>query len=44
MFVPVVDGNDGRQAVFVIDKDKHGVITRKKLYGVMYVPLTDAYE
>jgi len=44
MFVPVVEDDNGRQAVFVIDKDKHGVITRKRLYAVMYVPLTDADE
>jgi protein-L-isoaspartate(D-aspartate) O-methyltransferase len=43
MFVPVADSTGG-QAVWVIDKDKHGVVTRKRLYGVMYVPLTDAYE
>lgn len=41
MFVPVVESN-GQQAIFVVDKDKHGNITRKRLYGVRYVPLTDA--
>jgi len=43
MFVPVAE-SDGRQAVFLIDKDEHGAVTRKRLYGVSYVPLTEAPE
>lgn len=30
------------QHIYVIDKDKEGNVTRKKEYGVRYVPLTDA--
>ncbi|KZV67822.1 Pcmt1-prov protein [Peniophora sp. CONT] len=40
MFIPV--GPDGgSQAVFQVDKDDEGNVTEKKLFGVMYVPLTD---
>lgn len=44
MFIPVAEGGTiyGGQAVWQIDKDGEGNISRKRLYGVMYVPLTDA--
>lgn len=38
MFIPV--GTD-QQAIWQVDKDKEGIVTKKKLFGVMYVPLTD---
>ncbi|KAF2399906.1 protein-L-isoaspartate O-methyltransferase [Trichodelitschia bisporula] len=41
MFVPVEE-QDGMQYVFVVDKDKDGGVRRERLYGVQYVPLTDA--
>jgi len=43
MFIPVEDegGRDG-QHIWVVDKDAEGNITKEKLYGVRYVPLTDA--
>ena len=40
MFVPVDEG--GRQHIWVVDKAEDGSVERKKLYGVQYVPLTDA--
>lgn len=40
MFVPIEEG--WSQHIYVIDKDKDGTVTKKKLYGVQYVPLTDA--
>lgn len=44
MFIPVSEGGslNGGQAVWQVDKDAEGRVTRKRLYGVMYVPLTDA--
>lgn len=30
------------QHIYVVDKDENGDVTKKKLYGVSYVPLTDA--
>ncbi|KAF8424117.1 protein-L-isoaspartate O-methyltransferase [Tirmania nivea] len=44
MFIPVAEGGSmhGGQAVWQIDKDEKGKVTKKRLYGVMYVPLTDA--
>lgn len=40
LFVPVAEGL--LQHIYVIDKDENGQVERKKLYGVQYVPLTDA--
>ncbi|KAF1938067.1 protein-L-isoaspartate O-methyltransferase [Clathrospora elynae] len=42
LFVPVVEG--GRQHIYVVDKKEDGSLERKKLFGVQYVPLTDAPE
>ncbi|KAF9934713.1 hypothetical protein FBU30_000571 [Linnemannia zychae] len=39
MFIPV--GNEGGQAIYVVDKDKDGNITQKPTMNVWYVPLTD---
>ncbi|WOO85844.1 Protein-L-isoaspartate(D-aspartate) O-methyltransferase [Vanrija pseudolonga] len=38
MFIPV---GVGHQDIWQVDKDEHGAVTRTKLFGVMYVPLTD---
>ena len=40
MFIPVEEGYG--QNIWVIDKKEDGGIERKKLFGVRYVPLTDA--
>ncbi|KAL6876859.1 protein-L-isoaspartate O-methyltransferase [Trichoderma novae-zelandiae] len=43
MFIPVDDDSTGcEQSVWRIEKDEDGNVTRKKLFGVRYVPLTDA--
>lgn len=45
IFIPVEDqegGGRGQQHIWVIDKDDQGKVERKKMYGVAYVPLTDA--
>jgi len=43
MFIPVDDGADGwEQHVWLVDKDEKGEVRKKKLFGVRYVPLTDA--
>ncbi len=43
MFIPVNDDVDGSsQHVWRIEKNKDGKISKKKLFGVRYVPLTDA--
>jgi len=40
MFIPV--GPDGGlQDVWNVDKDEKGTVTKKRLFGVRYVPLTD---
>ncbi|BGP39788.1 hypothetical protein JCM10450v2_003759 [Rhodotorula kratochvilovae] len=39
MFIPVGTHD---QAIFQVDKDADGRVTKKMLYGVRYVPLTDA--
>ncbi|KAL2115201.1 hypothetical protein VTJ04DRAFT_10864 [Mycothermus thermophilus] len=42
MFIPVDDDTGGwSQHVWCIDKDGNGEVSRKKLFGVRYVPLTD---
>lgn len=40
LFVPVAEG--GLQHIYVVDKKEDGTIERRKLFGVQYVPLTDA--
>lgn len=40
MFVPVEEGY--MQHIYVVDKKEDGSVEKKKLYGVQYVPLTDA--
>ncbi|KAK4098502.1 protein-L-isoaspartate O-methyltransferase [Parathielavia hyrcaniae] len=49
MFIPVDDPDDeedgggwGGQHIWCVDKDEKGVVTRRKTFGVRYVPLTDA--
>ncbi|KXJ89263.1 S-adenosyl-L-methionine-dependent methyltransferase [Microdochium bolleyi] len=42
LFIPVEDEGSGDQYIWTVDKDEKGVITKRKLYGVRYVPLTDA--
>lgn len=42
LFVPVVEQSDGQQYIFVIDKNVDGSVEKKKMFGVRYVPLTDA--
>ncbi|KAK0624327.1 protein-L-isoaspartate O-methyltransferase [Immersiella caudata] len=43
MFIPVDDEEGGRgQHVWCVDKDGEGRVSRRKLFGVRYVPLTDA--
>ncbi|KAG0274258.1 hypothetical protein BGZ95_009958 [Linnemannia exigua] len=40
MFIPV--GDEEGQAIYVVDKDKDGNVSKKKTMNVWYVPLTDA--
>ncbi|KAK0724880.1 protein-L-isoaspartate O-methyltransferase [Lasiosphaeris hirsuta] len=43
MFIPVDDDGKGwSQHVWCVDKDEAGAVTKRKLFGVRYVPLTDA--
>lgn len=39
MFIPV---GISEQFIWCIDKKENGSVEKKKLFGVMYVPLTDA--
>ena len=42
MFIPVDDDSHGySQTVWRIEKDEKGSVSRHRLYGVRYVPLTD---
>ncbi|KAL2128947.1 hypothetical protein VTI74DRAFT_8430 [Chaetomium olivicolor] len=43
MFIPVDDDGEGwSQHIWCVDKDAEGKVNRRKLFGVRYVPLTDA--
>lgn len=43
MFIPVDDDIRGNsQSVWRIAKDRNGIVTKQRLFGVRYVPLTDA--
>ncbi|KAF4592312.1 hypothetical protein GQ602_002611 [Ophiocordyceps camponoti-floridani] len=42
MFIPVEDRDSTEQYVWRIEKDGDGNVSRKRLFGVRYVPLTDA--
>lgn len=44
IFIPMDDEGDhsGNQSVWTIDKAADGTVTRTRLFGVRYVPLTDA--
>jgi len=42
LFIPVEEAY--MQNIYVIDKHEDGTVTKKKEYGVQYVPLTDAPE
>ena len=40
--MPVEDEDSGQQYIYIVDKKEDGSVEKKRLYGVMYVPLTDA--
>ncbi|VBB81689.1 Putative beta-aspartate methyltransferase [Podospora comata] len=45
MFIPVDDEDDPQgwgQHIWCVDKDEKGEVKKRKLFGVRYVPLTDA--
>jgi protein-L-isoaspartate(D-aspartate) O-methyltransferase len=43
MFIPVDDDETGSgQHIWSVEKDEQGAVTQTKLFGVRYVPLTDA--
>ncbi|KAI1499260.1 S-adenosyl-L-methionine-dependent methyltransferase [Biscogniauxia marginata] len=42
MFIPVEDEYRGEQFIWTVDKSAKGEVVKKRLYGVRYVPLTDA--
>lgn len=48
MFIPVEEGESSNglhfgsnQYIWVVDKDEHGNVSKKRTMGVRYVPLTD---
>lgn len=41
MFIPV---GERSQDIWQIDKSENGEVTKMKLFGVMYVPLTDPHK
>jgi protein-L-isoaspartate(D-aspartate) O-methyltransferase len=40
LFMPV--GERGDQYIYIVEKKKDGSVEKNRLYGVLYVPLTDA--
>lgn len=43
MFIPVEsEGGNGQQHIWVVDKASDGTVTKKRVFAVAYVPLTDA--
>lgn len=42
MFIPIEEEGWGDQNIWIVDKDEKGNVTKEKLFGVRYVPLTDA--
>ncbi|CAO1620038.1 unnamed protein product [Sympodiomycopsis kandeliae] len=44
LFIPVEDPDTLDQDIYHVDKDSEGKITRKKMYGVRYVPLCDEQQ
>lgn len=44
LFIPVEDPTSrwGDQHIWVVDKDENGNVKKQQMYGVRYVPLTDA--
>ena len=46
LIIPIkIDGGYniyGNEHIYIIDKDKRGIVTRKKLFGVRYVPLVQS--
>lgn len=41
MFIPVEEEGSGGQWVWCVDKDGEGGVSKERLFGVRYVPLTD---
>ncbi|CAL3971790.1 hypothetical protein PZA11_005077 [Diplocarpon coronariae] len=41
IFIPVEEADGSGQYLWIVDKDAAGVVTKRKTYGVRYVPLTD---
>lgn len=43
LFIPVDDDKSGiMQHLWKVTKDEQGQVSKKRLFGVRYVPLTDA--
>lgn len=43
IFMPINDDKEGdSQHIWKVEKDDQGQVTRERLFGVRYVPLTDA--